>query len=86
MQRQRIVDECHDIYEIEAVGPLIILATWPGLLSQALWIHCIDKTAAQATLVMGVLVSHVGGRHCRAYMGVDGKTTYYPMVRPSRHE
>ena len=42
-----------DIFEIEAVGPLVILATWPGLLTGSYWIHFIDNTAAQASLVKG---------------------------------
>ena len=43
----------NDIYEIEAVGPLVILATWPGLLAGSLWIHFIDNAAAQASFVRG---------------------------------
>ena len=42
-----------DIYEIEARGPLVILATWPGLLAGSLWIHFIDTAAAPAPLVCG---------------------------------
>ena len=42
-----------DIHEIEAVGPLVILATWPGFLAGILWIHFIDNAAAQASLVSG---------------------------------
>ena len=42
-----------DIFEVEAIGPLVILATWPGLLRGALWIHFIDNVAAQAALIKG---------------------------------
>ena len=41
-----------DINEVEAVGPLIALSTWPHL-QQGLWIHWIDNTSAQNTLVRG---------------------------------
>ena len=42
-----------DIFEIEAIGPLIILGLWPELLAGALWLHFIDNAAAQAALVRG---------------------------------
>ena len=43
----------NDIFEIEALGPLIILATWPRLMRECLWLHFIDNSAAQAALVKG---------------------------------
>ena len=39
-----------DIHEIEAMGRLVVLATWPGLLAGSLWIHFIDNAAAQESL------------------------------------
>ena len=45
--------EMHDIFEIEAVGPLIVLATWPRLLQGRRWIHFIDNAACQAAFVRG---------------------------------
>ena len=44
---------CRDIYEIEAVGPLLILHNWPELLQDALWLHFIDNDAALSSLVKG---------------------------------
>ena len=46
--------EHYDIFEIEAVGPALILNNLlyhsiPG----AFWLHCIDNAAALATLVKG---------------------------------
>ncbi|MGB1192278.1 MAG: hypothetical protein ACPG3T_05100, partial [Pseudomonadales bacterium] len=45
-QRHRHSTDFRDIFEVEAIGPLVILATWPGLLRGALWIHFIDNVAA----------------------------------------
>ena len=42
-----------DIFQIEAVGPLAVLATWPNLLRDCLWIHFIDNVAALSALVNG---------------------------------
>ena len=43
----------NDIFELEAIGPLVILATWPNLMTDRLWLHFIDNTAAQASMVKG---------------------------------
>ena len=42
-----------DIFEIEAIGPLIALLTWPQLLADRPWIHFIDNNAAQSALIKG---------------------------------
>lgn len=43
-----------DIFEIEAVGPALILHNWGHLFeSNALWLHFIDNESALATLVKG---------------------------------
>ena len=42
-----------DIYEIEAIGPLVILHNWPELLQDCLWIHFIDNSAGLSSLVKG---------------------------------
>ena len=47
------VDEYKDIYLIEGVGPLLTLVAFPRLMRDALWIHFIDNTAAQASLISG---------------------------------
>ena len=46
-------DEFHDIIEIEAYGPLLILCNWPWLLRDALWIPFIDNNGALGALVRG---------------------------------
>ena len=46
-------DELHDITEIEAIGPLLILHNWGWLLRDALWIHFIDNNGALGSLVNG---------------------------------
>ena len=42
-----------DIFQLEAVGPLMILETWPETLNTCCWIHWIDNAAAQASLISG---------------------------------
>ena len=39
-----------DIFEIEAIGPLIALLTWPQLLADRPWIHFIDNNTAQGAI------------------------------------
>ena len=42
-----------DIYEVEAVGPLLVLHNFGHLMQNKLWIHFCDNEAALATLVKG---------------------------------
>ena len=42
-----------DIFEIEAIGPLIALLEWPQLLAYRPWIHFIDNVGAQQALIRG---------------------------------
>ena len=42
-----------DIFEIEAIGPLIALLEWPHLLANRPWIHFIDNVGAQQALIKG---------------------------------
>ena len=42
-----------EIFEIEAIGPMIALLTWPQLLADRPWIHFIDNNAAQSALIKG---------------------------------
>ena len=43
----------NDIFQIEAVGPLLVAETWPEDLEGQLWLHFIDNTASQSTLIRG---------------------------------
>ena len=52
-RQKKGADAEHDIYEIEALGPVLVLATWPHLLKDRLWIHFIDNSNALAALVKG---------------------------------
>ena len=52
-QRTSQEESLRDIFEVEAIGPLVILATWPGLLQGCLWLHFIDNVASQAALIKG---------------------------------
>ena len=56
-----------DIFEIEAVGPALILHNWGNLIQPgALWLHFIDNEAALANLVKGSS-SVLGGEVITAY-------------------
>ena len=41
-----------DINEVEAVGPMLALATWPDI-RQGLWIHFVDNESAKFSLIRG---------------------------------
>ena len=43
----------NDIFEIEAVGPLLILDQWGRRMRNCLWLHFIDNVAAEHSLVQG---------------------------------
>ena len=43
----------NDIFLIEAIGPLAILATFSKILKGSLWLHYIDNVAAEYSLVNG---------------------------------
>ena len=45
--------EWNDIFAIEAVGPLLLLSVFPRVMRNALWIHYIDNTAAESSLIRG---------------------------------
>ena len=51
-----------DIQEVEGIGPLLILSTWPELLRNSLWLHFIDNNGALSCLVKGS--SSVMGTDC----------------------
>ena len=51
-QRQSLVD-VRDIFEIEAVGPLLVLWNWGHMFRDHLWIHFIDNEGALASLAKG---------------------------------
>ena len=46
-------EEFRDIIEIEVIGPLVMLCSWPHLFMDALWIHFIDNNSALGGLVKG---------------------------------
>jgi hypothetical protein len=45
--------ELYDIQEVEAVGPLVALSTWPHVLRNSVWMHYIDNNGALSSLVKG---------------------------------
>lgn len=42
-----------DIFQIEAIGPLALLQTFPNVLKNSLWLHFIDNEASQHSLIKG---------------------------------
>ena len=51
-QRSSLV-EARDIFEIEAVGPLLVLWNWGNMLKDHLWVHFIDNEGSLAALAKG---------------------------------
>ena len=67
-QRESLA-EARDIFQIEAVGPLLVLHNWGHMFREHLWIHFIDNEGALAALAKGsssVLSGEVIGLHPRA--------------------
>ena len=43
----------NDIFEVEAIGPLLVAINFPDMLADALWLHFVDNEAALSSLVRG---------------------------------
>ena len=52
--------EYHDIFLVGALGPLILLSTFPKPLRDCLWIYFIDNSVAEASLIRGASSSELG--------------------------
>ena len=50
---QKNLGRFNDIFEIEAIGPLILLENFPDLFRSSLWLHFLDNAAALSKLVNG---------------------------------
>ena len=50
---KRPAGDRYDIYEIEAIGPLLVLWNWGFLMRNHVWIHFIDNDAALSCLAKG---------------------------------
>ena len=51
--RQRRRERYNDIFEVEAVGPLLLVYNFPETFRNSLWLHFIDNAAALACLING---------------------------------
>ena len=51
--KREVEAEYRDIFQIEAIGPLALLCTFPNLLKNSVWVHFIDNVAAEYALVKG---------------------------------
>ena len=47
------VADYKDVFLVEGAGLLLLLCTFPRVMRNALWLHFIDNTAAEASLVSG---------------------------------
>jgi hypothetical protein len=45
--------EYNDIFQVEAIGTMLILLAFPKLVRRCMWLHFIDNTAAEASLISG---------------------------------
>ncbi len=62
MQKRISEDSYFDIQEIEGIGPLLVLSTWPDVVRNSLWLHFIDNNGALSCLIKGG--SSVMGTDC----------------------
>ena len=53
-------EEYSDIFLVEALGPLMLLSTFPKHLKNCQWIHFIDNSAAESSLIRGASSSVLG--------------------------
>ena len=53
MRREERGRVFEDIFEVEAIGPCLVLQAWGHLLAGCLWIHFIDNAAALACMIRG---------------------------------
>ena len=51
--RQKNLGRFNEIFEIEAVGPLVLLENFPDMFRGSLWLHFLDNAAALSNLVNG---------------------------------
>ena len=76
-------DDYRDIYLVEAVGPLVLLVAFPKLMRNALWVHFIDNSAAEASLISGSsaldAADHIAGLTWEL-SGTRGLWPYYDRV------
>ena len=42
-----------DIFLVEAIGPLLVLETFPNVVKNSLWLHFIDNVGSQHALIKG---------------------------------
>ena len=68
----------NDIYLIEAVGPLVLLCTFPKVLKNSLWLHFIDNTSAQSSLVRGSSSVYSGDHIIGLTWEMSAKLGTYP--------
>ena len=56
----RVNGRFNDIFLVEAMGPLLLLLTFPKLFRDSMWLHFIDNSAAEASLIRGASSTDCG--------------------------
>ena len=51
--RAMVAGEAYDIYELEAIGPALVLSNFGHLLQDCAWFHFIDNACALSSLIKG---------------------------------
>ena len=64
----------NDIFEIEAVGPLVILQKYPELLRGCLWLHFVDNAAGIVQSRQWVIIGL--SRRCDHWRDVETHTGF----------
>ena len=82
--RYAVCGDHYDIYEIEGVGPCLVLHHFGHLIPEgSLWIHFIDNEAALATLVKGsssVMSGEVITAHTHSLIAASGLWPWFGRV------
>ncbi len=67
-----------DIYQIEAIGPIVALTTWPDHLHSCAWMHWVDNAAAQSALINGSSIIFSGDLVVGATWELIARRIIYP--------
>jgi len=79
-QRKDESGELYDIQEIEGIGPLLVLTTWPDILRGSLWLHFIDNNGALSCLIKGSSLMPWDRYACRHDLEEDRRSQRPSMV------
>ena len=81
---ERKLDRHNDIFEVEAVGPLLVLHNFGDVLAGSLWLHFVDNAAALSALVRGGELCRLRRPHHGTDMELHSGCWMLCVVRPRR--